>query len=159
VGLCQNLVAIFVPLLEYPQEDLIRRTHELADFIKQAATKYNLNQQNVFAVGYSNGANIAGSLLLLRPEILSGAVLLRAMVPLVPEKLPDLEGIPVLLASSRYDPIIPAEEAHELATMLRKAGADVSASWDDGGHRLTRETIDVARRWLQMVSLTKDAKI
>src|ERR1700736_2461580 len=96
-----NLVAIFVPLLEYPQEDLIRRTHELADFIKQAATKYNLNQQNVFAVGYSNGANIAGSLLLLRPEILSGAVLLRAMVPLVPEKLPDLEGIPVLLASSR----------------------------------------------------------
>jgi phospholipase/carboxylesterase len=143
----------------FDEEDLIGRTHELADFIKQATTKYNLNQQDVCAVGYSNGANIAGSLLLLRPETLSGAVLLRAMVPLVPEKLPDLEGIPVLLASSRYDPIIPADEALEFAAMLRNAGADVNLSWDDGGHRLTSETIEVARRWLQMASLTKDAKI
>lgn len=130
----------------FDQEDLIRRTHELADFIEQAATKYNLNRQSVFAVGYSNGANIAASLLLLRPGTLSGAALLRAMVPLVPERLPDMEGIPVLLASSHYDPIIPADEANELATMLRKAGADLSVSWDDGGHGLTRETIEVARR-------------
>jgi phospholipase/carboxylesterase len=79
------------------------------------------------------------------------------MVPLVPERLPDLKGIPVLLASSHYDPIIPADEANELATMLRKAGADLSVSWDDGGHGLTRETIEVARRWLQTASLTKGA--
>lgn len=141
----------------FDEEDLIRRTHELADFIEQAATKYNLNRQNVFAVGYSNGANIAASLLLLRPKTLSGAALLRAMVPLVPEKLPDLEGIPVLLAASRYDPIIPTDEALELATMLRKAGADVGVSWDDGGHGLARETIEAARRWLQSAGLTKGA--
>jgi len=141
----------------FDEEDLIQRTHELADFIEQAVTKYNLNRQNVFAVGYSNGANIAASLLLLRPKTLSGAVLLRAMVPLVPERLPDLKSIPVLLASSHYDPIIPADEANELATMLRKAGADLSVSWDDGGHGLTRETLDGARRWLQTASLTKGA--
>ena len=141
----------------FDEEDLIRRTYELADFIDQAATKYNLNRQNVFAVGYSNGANIAASLLLLRPKTLSGAALLRAMVPLVPERLPDLKGMPVFLASSHYDPIIPAEEANELATMLRKAGADLSVSWDDGGHGLTRQTLDSARRWLQTASLTKGA--
>jgi phospholipase/carboxylesterase len=142
----------------FDEKDLIRRTHELADFIEQAATKYNLNRQNGFAVGYSNGANIAASLLLLRPGTLSGAALLRAMVPLVPEKLPDLEGKPVLLAASRYDPIIPVDEALELANMLRKAGADVSVSWDDGGHGLTRETLDSTRRWLQTASLTKGVK-
>ena len=141
----------------FDEEDLIRRTHELADFIDQAAAKYNLNRQNVFAVGYSNGANMAASLLLLRPGTLSGAALLRAMVPLVPEKLPDLEGKPVLLAASQYDPIIPADEALELANMLRKTGADVTVSWDDGGHGLTRETLDSARRWLQTASLTKGA--
>ena len=141
----------------FDEEDLIRRTHELADFIEQAVTKYNLNRQNVFAVGYSNGANIAASLLLLRPKTLSGAVLLRAMVPLVPKRLPDLEGIPVLLASSHYDPIIPADEANELATMLHKAGADLSVSWDDGGHGLTGETLDGARHWLQTATLAKRA--
>jgi phospholipase/carboxylesterase len=141
----------------FDEEDLIRRTHELADFIERAATKYNLNRQNLFAVGYSNGANIAASLLLLRPKTLSGAALLRGMVPLVPETLPDLEGIPVLLASSRHDPIIPADEALELATMLGKAGADVSVSWDDGGHRLTWETIQGARRWLGTVGSSEAA--
>jgi phospholipase/carboxylesterase len=133
----------------FDEQDLIRRTHELADFIEQAATKYNLDQKNLFAVGYSNGANIAGSLLLLRPKALAGAILMRPMVPIVPETLPDLEGAPVLLVSGRHDPIVPADEAVELATMLRNAGADVSVSWENAGHGLTRETLETARRWLE----------
>jgi phospholipase/carboxylesterase len=138
----------------FDEQDLIRRTHELADFIEQAATNYNLDRKNLFAVGYSNGANIAGSLLLLRPKALAGAILMRPMVPIVPVTLPDLEGAPVLLVSGRYDPIVPADEAVELASMLRNAGADVSVSWENAGHGLTKETLETARQWLETVGST-----
>jgi phospholipase/carboxylesterase len=138
----------------FDEQDLIRRTHELADFIEQAAIKYNLDRKNLFAVGYSNGANIAGSLLLLRPKALAGAILMRPMVPIVPVTLPDLEGAPVLLVSGRYDPIVPADEAVELASMLRNAGADVSVSWENAGHGLTKETLETARQWLETVGST-----
>src|SRR5438093_4095070 len=66
-------------------EDLQKRTHELADFVVSAAEHYKIDIKHIVAVGYSNGANIAASILLLRPEVLSAAVLFRAMVPLVPE--------------------------------------------------------------------------
>ena len=135
----------------FDEEDLIRRTHELADFIEQASTKYGLDRQNLFAVGYSNGANIAGSLLLLRPGTLAGAVLLRPMVPIVPEPLPDLKGVPVVVVSGRYDPIIPADEALQLVATLRNAGAEVSISLENAGHELTEGTVEIARRWLATV--------
>ena len=99
----------------FDEADLIRRTHELADFVAAAEAEYQLQSRKVVAVGYSNGANIAASLLLLRPETLSGAVLLRAMVPIVPESLPDLAGIPVLLAAGRGDPYVPPEGTNQLA--------------------------------------------
>jgi phospholipase/carboxylesterase len=132
----------------FDEEDLVRRTLELGEFIEQASTRYNLNRQNLFAVGYSNGANIAGSLLLLRPGSLAGAVLLRPMVPIVPEPLPDLKGVPVLVVSGRYDPIIPVDEALQLVTMLRNAGAEVDLSLENAGHGLTEGTMEIARRWL-----------
>lgn len=135
----------------FDEEDLIRRTHELADFVEQASKKYGLNQQKLFAVGYSNGANVAASLLLLRPGALAGAVLLRPMVPIVPEPLPDLKGVPVLVVSGRYDPIIPADEALQLVAMLRSAGAEVTVSLENAGHGLTEGTVDIAKRWLATV--------
>src|SRR5262249_50871707 len=88
-------------------------------------SKYGLDRQNLLAVGYSNGANIAGSLLLLRPHTLAGAILLRPMVPIVPEPLPDLSGVPVLAVSGRYDAIVPMDEALELVYLVRQAGAEV----------------------------------
>jgi predicted esterase len=133
----------------FDEEDLIRRTHELADFIEQASSKYRLDRQNLFAVGYSNGANIAGSLLLLRPQTLAGAILLRPMVLIIPEALPDLSGVPVLAISGRYDPIVPADEALQLEYLLRKAGAEVSGSLENAGHGLTDATVEIVRRWLK----------
>ena len=102
----------------FDEEDLIYRSNELADFISEAATSYSLDSERMYAVGYSNGANIAASMLLLRPGVLAGAALLRAMVPLVPEVLPKLNGISVLLLSGRYDPIVPEENARRLAALL-----------------------------------------
>jgi phospholipase/carboxylesterase len=132
----------------FDEEDLIFRTHELADFVENAARQYNFDPKRVVAVGYSNGANIAGALLLLRPEILSGAALLRPMVPIVPKDLPKLEGIPVLIAAGNVDPIVPAENARRLGELLRRAGAEVETHFEDAGHHLTNETIEVTRRWL-----------
>jgi phospholipase/carboxylesterase len=136
----------------FDEEDLIRRTHELAEFIEQASTQYDLDRQNLFGVGYSNGANIAGSLLLLRPGALTGAILLRPMVPIVPESMPDLKNTPVLLVSGRYDPIVPADETLQLAAMLRDAGAEVTVSSENAGHGLTERTVETARRWLAQLA-------
>lgn len=129
-------------------EDLIARTHELADFVAAAAEHYQFDEQRVVAVGYSNGANIAGGLLLLRPGVLCSAALLRPMVPLIPETPPDLKAVPVLVAAGNQDPIVPPENARQLVAILRSAGADVTVSFENAGHSLTDGTIETAKRWL-----------
>ncbi len=130
-------------------DDLRARTHELADFLAAATRVYGFDSARVVAVGYSNGANIAASLLLLRPGTLAGAALLRAMVPLVPEPLPDLGGTPVFLAAGRADPIALAAETERLADLLRRAGADVTLHWTRAGHGLVQPDLVAAGAWVQ----------
>lgn len=129
-------------------DDLIARTHELAEFVGAAANQYGFDATNVVAVGYSNGANIASSMMLLRPGTLAGGVLLRPMVPLEPETPPDLSGTPVYLGAGRMDPIVPVENVEQLAELLRGYGADVMLTWQPTGHGLTREDVLSARDWL-----------
>ncbi|PZR72919.1 MAG: hypothetical protein DLM73_12020 [Chthoniobacterales bacterium] len=133
----------------FDEEDVIRRAHELADFVTAAAAQYQFDPQRVTAVGYSNGANVAAAVLLLRPGVLSRAVLFRAMVPLVPPSPPDLAGTRVLISSGKYDPIVPLENAGRLATMLRQSGADVTARVEDAGHELTHGDTAAAKNWLR----------
>lgn len=132
----------------FDTQDLIHRTHELAGFVAQAAHTYGLDPGRVVALGFSNGANIAGALLLLRPETLAGAVLLRPMVPLEPPQLPDLTGRPVLILAGRQDPIVPPAESERLAELLGRAGAAVELHWLDGGHGLGAEDLELTRQWL-----------
>jgi phospholipase/carboxylesterase len=129
-------------------EDLQKRTHELADFVISAAEHYKIDNKQIVAVGYSNGANIAASMLLLRPEILSAAILFRAMVPLIPEKRPALSSKTVFISAGSFDPIVPASNTKELAELLRNAGADVTTRFLQSGHELTAEDVDLAREWL-----------
>ena len=104
--------------------------------------------QHTIAVGYSNGANIAASILLLRPEILSSAILFRAMVPLTLETLPDLSNKHIFMSSGLYDPIVSRQEADRLFGLFKKAGANISLSWQESGHELTMEEIRKAKEWL-----------
>jgi phospholipase/carboxylesterase len=129
-------------------EDLKFRTNELADFVNEASKTYNFDLQRIIAVGYSNGANIAASVLLLRPEVLSSAILFRAMVPLVPETLPDLTNKNIFMSSGVYDPIVSKQEAEKLFGLFKNAGAKVSLSWQESGHELTMEEIRKAKEWL-----------
>jgi predicted esterase len=132
----------------FDEEDVIRRAHELADFVIAASARYEFDPQRVTAVGYSNGANIAAAILLLRPELLAGAVLFRAMVPLVPPAVPDLSHARVLLSSGEHDPIVPKENAQRLATMLRDAGANVTVLIEPAGHALAFGDIEAAKKWI-----------
>jgi phospholipase/carboxylesterase len=130
-------------------KDLKQRTNELADFVAAAAPHYKLAANQIIAVGYSNGANIAASMLLLRPEILRAAILFRAMVPLVPENLPDLSPVRVWIGAGSEDPIIPPSEAQRLAELLRRAGADVTIRFANATHGLTNAEVGAARHWIE----------
>ena len=132
----------------FDEEDLKRRTAELADFVAAAAAHYAFDPANVIAAGFSNGANIAASVLLLRPGVLAGAMLFRAMVPLVPDPLPALAGTPVLLSSGERDPLVAVQETERLAALLRRAGAAVTLAWQRAGHEPTAGDVAAAREWL-----------
>jgi len=147
----QGMPRFFRRLAEgvFDLEDLRLRTTELADFVDAAARHYGFDAAGVTAVGFSNGANIAASVLLLRPATLRSAILLRAMVPLVPDSPPALAGAQVFIAAGEHDPIIPPSNSERLATMLREYGADVALEWMPVGHQLTRDDVDAARDWLR----------
>jgi phospholipase/carboxylesterase len=130
-------------------EDLKTRTNELGDFVDAAMRHYELAANYLVGVGYSNGANIAASMLLLRPELLRAAVLFRAMVPLVPENLPDLSSVRVWIGAGSQDPIIPTSETQRLAELLRSAGADVTIRFFNAGHGLTSSEVETAAQWLK----------
>ncbi len=130
----------------FDEGDLIRRTHELADFVEQARAEYGLPAP--IALGFSNGANIAAAMLLLRPEVLSGAVLLRAMSPFAKPPVVALTAKPVLLVSGSFDPIIPEESATRLAATLAEAGAVVEHRSLPTGHGLSQADLRLVRDWL-----------
>ncbi|MGH6873910.1 MAG: alpha/beta hydrolase [Aestuariivirgaceae bacterium] len=133
-------------------DDVRRRAGELADFIVAACRHYGLTAP--IALGYSNGANIAGAILQLRPETLAGAILYRAMVPLDQPVQGALDTKPVLIISGEHDQIVPLANAQRLAEILKEGGADVTHHILPAGHALTEQDIDAAKRWLRQVSAT-----
>jgi phospholipase/carboxylesterase len=132
----------------FDHEDLLFRTHELAGFVESAAGEYGFDPSRIVAVGYSNGANVAASTILLHPRLLRAAVLFRAMVPFEPEAMPDLSGMPIFMAAGRMDRMIPQDNTQRLADILDEAGADVDLRWRNVGHPLTYEEIGEAREWI-----------
>jgi predicted esterase len=132
----------------FDQEDLARRTDELAGFIAGAAGTYGLRPDGIVAVGFSNGANIAASLLLRRPGTIRKAVLFSPMVPYEPADLPELAGTEVFIGAGRSDPIARPEQAVRLAELLESAGARVTMHWSPGGHTVTPAELERAREWL-----------
>jgi predicted esterase len=139
-------------------DDLKFRTHELAEFVRSAAQHYGFQDKNLVVIGYSNGANIASSLMLLHPHLLAGAVLFRPMVPFTMDFTPDLRHVHVLLASGKHDPIVRPEQVDRLAATFEFAGADVTIHWHDGGHELGQDDLASAKNWLStIVQLTRKA--
>ncbi len=140
----------------FDEDDLKRRTHELADFVVATAGRYGFAAQHVVGVVYSNGATFAASPLLLRPGALAGAILFRPMVPLVPEQKSILDGAPVFIAAGRRDPLVTPSNTQNLVSLLQDAGAHVTLRWHEGGHEMARDEIEAARQWLASLQATTD---
>ncbi len=130
----------------FDEADVVRRAHELADFVDEARKEYGIAAP--VALGYSNGANIAAAMMLLRPQSLRGGVLLRAMTPLARPPKVDLGGKSVLLLSGQQDPIVPPGNAEGLAETLVAAGARVERRVLPVGHQLSQLDVNLAREWL-----------
>ncbi|MFJ5964035.1 alpha/beta hydrolase [Bacillus sp. NPDC093026] len=131
----------------FDEQDLIERTKELYTFIGEAADEHGFDRHNVVAIGYSNGANIAGSLLFHYGDALKGAILHHPMVPRRGVSLPSLAGKQVFIAAGENDPMCRPEESQELEQLLQEAGASVTLHWENRGHQLTKEEVDAAALW------------
>lgn len=129
-------------------EDLKFRTHELADFIQKCSLHYKFDLNQTIAVGFSNGANIAASILLLRPEIFQGAILFRAMIPLIHNPLPNLSNKKILLSAGINDPIASRTETEVFLRLFQKTNTNITLKWQNSSHNLIQEDIVVARRWI-----------
>ena len=132
----------------FDQEDLEKRTTELAQFVETAITTYGLCRDGIIAVGFSNGANIASSLLLRRPGLLRGAVLLSPMVPFEPDQSVNLTGTAVFIGAGRNDTVAPPAQAELVADLLGRAGVAVTVHWHAAGHSVSEDEILAARDWL-----------
>ncbi|MBP1157224.1 MULTISPECIES: alpha/beta hydrolase [unclassified Paenibacillus] len=131
----------------FDEEDLLLRTQELGDFLDKAADEYGLDRLNMVAVAYSNGANIAGSLLFHHKDSLKGAILHHPMVPRRGVELPDLSGTPVFIGAGTNDPICTPQETEDLQALLAGAGASVTLHWEHRGHQLTSSEVHAAAAW------------
>lgn len=136
----------------FDEADLRRAAAKLTTFIRDSAAAYHFDAAQLTAVGFSNGANIAAAVMLLHPGVIPSAILLRAMVPLVPAVPPSLSGSRVFLAAGRTDPIVPGANTEALAAAFRDAGAAVTLHWSAAGHNLTRGDVDAASLWLRAAS-------
>lgn len=133
----------------FDEEDLIARTKELHEFLDEAAEKYQFDRHNIIGIGYSNGANIAGSLLFHYEGSLKGASLHHPMVPRRNIELPNLKGTKVFIAAGENDPLCSAEESRDLDELLTSAGAETAVHWEMNGHSLTQTEVEAAARWYE----------
>jgi predicted esterase len=136
-------------------QDLRFRTEELAQFIDAAGERYGFNRKKLIVVGYSNGANIASSLILLHPHHLAAAVLFRTMMPFVPDRIRNVSHLSVFIGAGRLDPTVPSGQVEELGALLESGGADVTISWDQGGHELGEDDVRSAKAWLSKEKVRK----
>ncbi|RSK27221.1 alpha/beta hydrolase [Bacillus sp. HMF5848] len=131
----------------FDEADLLERTEELHNFINIAANKYEFERDNVVAIGYSNGANIAASLMYMKTNALAGAVLFKAMVPYKSKQPVDLQNTPIFIAAGKQDPLILPTETKKLISNLSENHANVTEHWIEGGHQLTTDEVKAAKQW------------
>jgi len=134
----------------FDPKEVRSRGEELARFIRDAVAAYNLDGGRVFALGYSNGANVASTMMLVQPGLLQGAILLRPMLVYEPDEVPSLNGSNALISAGRMDPIVPAESVEKLTALLRSAGCDVTLNWQLAAHNLLPSEIREAAKWLAL---------
>jgi phospholipase/carboxylesterase len=134
----------------FDPKEVRSRAEELARFIRAAVITYRLDSTRVFAFGYSNGANVASTVMLVEPGILQGAILFRPMLVYEPSEQSDLSGSAVLLSAGRVDPIVPTASVDRLAELFESAHAEVTLKWQLAGHNLVPSEVREAADWFAL---------
>jgi predicted esterase len=134
----------------FDPKEVRSRGEELARFIRAAVVTYGLDASRVFALGYSNGANIASTVMVIDPGTIQGSILLRPMVVYEPTEKNDLSGSSVFISAGRMDPIVPTASVEQLAEIFRSAGADVTLRWQLAGHNLVPSEVREAAEWFSL---------
>lgn len=134
----------------FDPKEVRSRAEELARFVRAAITKYGLDASRIYALGYSNGANIASTMMFIQPELLQGAVLFRPMLVYEPEELGDLSGAGVFISAGRMDPIVPVKSVERLVDLFESSRAEVTLKWQSAGHNLVPSEVREASDWLAL---------
>jgi predicted esterase len=134
----------------FDPKEVRSRAEELARFIRAAIAKYDLDGSRIYALGYSNGANIASTVMFIEPRLLQGAVLFRPMLVFEPEKLGDLSGTSIFISAGRMDPIVPMKSVERLAELFESSRAEVTLKWQQAGHSLVPSEVREAADWLAL---------
>jgi predicted esterase len=134
----------------FDPKEVRSRAEDLAGFIRAAFAKYELDPRRVFSFGYSNGANVASTVMFLEPDLFKAAVLFRPMLVFEPDGTPDLSNAGVLISAGKNDPIVPTTSVDRLAELLRSAHADVTLKWQLAGHNLAPSEVREAADWLAL---------
>ena len=134
----------------FDPKEVRSRADELARFIHAAIKRYSLDATRIYALGYSNGANIASTVMFIEPDLLQGAMLFRPMLVFEPEESSDLSASSVFISAGRMDPIVPVSSVERLVELLETAHAEVTLKWQPGGHNLARGEMREAAEWLAL---------
>ena len=127
----------------YDMDDLARATTKMSGFL--AAHIQDTKPNQMFGLGYSNGANILASVVFAHPTLLNRAALMHPLIPFEPEVNGGLSGRQLLITAGRRDPICPPNLTARLDAYLRATGADVTLEWHEGGHELRPNEIEAAK--------------
>jgi phospholipase/carboxylesterase len=134
----------------FDREEVRSRGEELSRFIRAAISKYGLNPERVFALGYSNGANVASTVMFIEPGLFRGAIMFRPMVVFEPDEHPDLSGAGIFISAGRMDPIVPTKSVERLAELFEASRAEVTLKWQQAGHNLLPSEVRDAADWLAL---------
>jgi phospholipase/carboxylesterase len=134
----------------FDPKEVRSRAEELARFIRAAVITYRLDPARVFALGYSNGANVASTVMFVEPGILQGAILFRPMLVYEPTEKNDLSGSAVFISAGRMDPIVPTASVERLVELFESAHAEVTLKWQLAGHNLVPSEVSEAADWLAL---------
>ena len=134
----------------FDPKEVRSRGEELAQFIRAAISRYALNPQRIFALGYSNGANVASTVMFIEPGLLQGAILFRPMLVFEPDERPDLSGAGVFISAGRMDPIVPTTSVERLVELFEGSRAEVTLKWQLAGHNLLPSEVREAADWLAL---------
>lgn len=134
----------------FDPKEVRSRAEELARFIRAAITKYGLDASRIYALGYSNGANIASTVMFIDPGLIQGAILFRPMLVFEPVEQNDLSGSSVFISAGRMDPIVPVSSVERLAQLFESRHAEVTLKWQLAGHNLVPSEVREATDWLAL---------